>query len=100
MAIPSILTVSSLNDQCGHSSFNASDFVDGQPSNTYSDIIPKYSLSRVAKHISFAVIQSSTSMHDSIAFMLMLIPGISLSLFVSWLCLDSHSAMKSSGPGL
>ena len=31
------------------------------------------------------------SAHDSIALVVMQVPGISLTLFVSWLCLDSHS---------
>ena len=44
--------------------------------------------------------QSGMSVHDSIALMGMHIPGISLSLFVSWLHLDSQSAISSYGPGL
>ena len=40
------------------------------------------------------------SVHDSIAFMAMHIPGISFPLFVSWLCLDGQSAMNICGLGL
>ena len=44
--------------------------------------------------------QSGMSMHDSIALMVMHLPGISSSPFVSWLCLDSQPMMNSYGPGL
>ena len=40
------------------------------------------------------------SVHDSIALMVMHMIGTYLSLFVSWLCLDSQSVMNSCGPGL
>ena len=43
--------------------------------------------------------QSDMLVHDSIALMVMHMPGISLSLLVSWLCLDSQSAVNICGPG-
>ena len=42
--------------------------------------------------------QFHMSMDDSIALIVMHMPGISSSLFVSWMCLDSQSAMNSCGP--
>ena len=71
IAAPSVITVSSLNDQYGCISFHASAFVDSQPHNTYSDSLPKYLSCTIASLISYAVLQSSMSMRDSIAFMVM-----------------------------
>ena len=36
----------------------------------------------------------------TLAFMVMFFSGFSSSVFVSWLCMDSHSAMISCGTGL
>ena len=44
--------------------------------------------------------QCDMSVHDVIALMVMCMPGIPLFLFVSWLCLDSQSAINSHGPAL
>ena len=100
MVIPSITAILSLNDQHDYSSFCTSAPADEQPHNTYSDSISKFSLTIIANLISSAVMQFGVSVPDSIAFMVMLIPGISTSLFFSRLCLDSQAAMKSCGPGL
>ena len=54
----------------------------------------------VAILISSAVMQSGMSLHESIALMVMHMPGICCVLFDSWLCLDSQSAMNNCGPGL
>ena len=48
--------------------------------------------------ISSVVIQSGMSVHDSIALMVMHMPAVSSS--VSWLCLDSQSAMNNCVQGL
>ena len=56
------------------------------------------SSSIVVDLISSAVMQSGMSAHDSMAFMVMLIYGISVS--VSCLCLDIWSGMKICGLGL
>ena len=44
------------------------------------------SSSKVAYLISFAVMQSGMSMHDSLTLIVMCMPGISSSLFVLQLC--------------
>ena len=44
--------------------------------------------------------QSGMSVCDLTALLLMDIPGIYSSLFVLWLCLDTHSAMNYFGPGM
>ena len=62
-----------------------------------SDSKPKYSLSSIAILISSAVRYSGISVHDSVAFMVLHIPIISL--FVSWLCLDSQLAINNCGQG-
>ena len=66
----------------------------------YSDRILKCSLPSIANLISSAFMQSGMLMHDSIVLIAMHIYGYSLSLFVSWLCLDSQSVMNSCGSGL
>ena len=62
--------------------------------------MPRYLSSRAAIFISSAVIQSGISVYESIALMVMHIPDISLSQFVSWLCLDSKYVMNSCDPVL
>ena len=47
MAIPSMITITSLNDQSGCSSFHISAFVDGQSCYTYSDSMSKCSSLRL-----------------------------------------------------
>ena len=89
MVIPSMIAILSLNDQYGCNFFCTSAFVDGQPWNTWSERMLRCSLSGVATLITSAFMQSDISVHDYC------IPGISLSLFVSWFCLDSKSAMNS-----
>ena len=69
-----------LNDQYGCSSSCTLAIIDGQPQSTYFYSRPKSLSSRVAILISLAVMHSSTSLHDSITFMVMCIPGISSSL--------------------
>ena len=44
--------------------------------------------------------QSGMFVNGSIALMFMHMPHISSCLFVSWLCMDSQSAMNTCGPGL
>ena len=53
----------------------------------------------VASHISSDFMHSRMFVHVSIAFMFMLIWGISSSLFSLWLCLDIQSTMNNCGPG-
>ena len=60
--------------------------------------MPKCSSCWVVTLISSAVMESHMSVHNPIV--LHCIPGISLSLYVSWFCLDSPSAINSCGPGL
>ena len=62
MAIPSMITISSLYDQYGCSTFCTSAFVYGQPYNTYSESIPTWSSSGAANLISSDVMQSGISM--------------------------------------
>ena len=56
-----------------------------------SDRMAICSTFRDALLISSAVMLPGMAMHDSIALMVMHIPGISLSMFVSYLCLDRQS---------
>ena len=79
--IPSMITISSLNGQYGFRSFCTSAFVKGQPCSMSSDSMPGCSSSSVAILISSSIIQFHVSVHDSIAFMVMHMPGISSSLF-------------------
>ena len=62
--------------------------------------MPMCSSSMVAIHISSTIMHSWMFMHVSITFILMLNLGISLSLPILWVNLDSHSAIDSYGPGL
>ena len=55
------------------------------------------SSSKVTSHISSALMQSGMSVHNSVVIIFILIPGISSSHFVLWLCLDGQSAMNSCG---
>ena len=89
---------SSLNEQYDSNSFHTWAFIDGQPWSTHSDSRPKCSSSRIATLTSLSIMQCGISVHYSIKFMVMHIHGISLSLFVSWLCLDSQSAIKELWP--
>ena len=82
MAILSIIVISFLNEQYGCSSICSSDFIDGQPCNTYYDSMPKCLLSRVIILISSTVMHSGISIHDFITFMVMHIPSIFSPLFV------------------
>ena len=50
--------------------------------------------------ISYALMQSGISVHNSIMLMVMHMPGISISPFVYWLCFDSQPVMNRCGPGL
>ena len=58
------------------------------------------SSSNIAVLISSAVMKSCMSIHDSISLTVMDMPGISSSLFVSWLCEDSQPVMNGCNPGL
>ena len=99
IAVPSMIATSSLNDQYGCSSFCTSAFVNGLPWSTDFDSMPQCSSSSVTLLISSAVMKSGMTMNDSIAFIVMHMPGIFSSLFISWLILDSQSAMNNCGPG-
>ena len=59
--------------------------------------MPKCLQSSIAILMSSAVMQSGKSLHDSM-FMVIHMLCISLSLFLSWLCLESKSAMNNCGP--
>ena len=75
-------------------------FMDGQTQSiTFAKALRCLS-SRDASLISSAAMLSGTSLHDSIALMVICIPDISPLLFVLLLSLDSQSAMNSCGPGL
>ena len=87
LVIFSIITISSLNDQCVCKSCK---FIDGLPCNTYSDSTLRCSSSLLADLIFSAVMQSSMSMNNSKPFIILLILGICSSLFNLWLCLYSH----------
>ena len=94
IVILSVITISSLNDQYGCGSFCTSALIHGPLCNVHSDSQYRCSSSVLADLISSALVHCGMSMCDSIAFMFMLIPCISLSLFVSWLCLDNQSLMN------
>ena len=64
-----------------------------------SYMMSRCSSSIVAALIFSAVLQSGMPMHNSIALMIMHMPGVSSSLFF-WLCLGSHSVINSCGTGL
>ena len=99
MAVPSVIVISSLNDQYGCSSFCPSAFIDGQLQSKYSESRLKCTLTRVATLISSAGMQSSVSVHDWYYM-----DGCAYIWYffvcMSWLCLGSQSAMNSYGPGL
>ena len=95
MVIPSIIAISSLNNQYGYISFCSSAFTDGHACNTYYDNMHRCSSSMVTDLISPALMYSGMPMYDSMAFMAIFTPSISLSVFVVWLYLDSQSSMKS-----
>ena len=82
MVIPSMITNYSLNEHYGCMFPPHLDFVGGQQCNTYSDRMPKCSSSRFAS-LPSTVMHSGISVHDSTAFMVIHIPGISLSMFDS-----------------
>ena len=84
ITIQSMMAISSLDEQYSYSSSCTLAVVNGQPYSTSSDSMPKCLLSSVAFLISSALMQSGMSMHDSIALVVMHMPGISSSLFVSW----------------
>ena len=90
MAAPSTIAASFLKDQLGCSSFCTSVFVGGQ--------LQRISLATVLRCSSSRV--SVVCLHSSIAVMVKCIPGFSLSLFVSSLCLGSQTMMNSCSPGL
>ena len=99
MVIPSMTAISSLNDLYGCSFFLYLSFGQLPAMDTYPDSKTNCSLSRVAYLFSLAVTLSDISVHDSIMFMIMPIPGILSSQYVSQLCLD-QSARKSCDPAL
>ena len=88
MAIPSNITISSLNDHYVCRSFCTLALVGGQSCNTYSDSMLRFSSSVVTDLISSVVIQSGISMDDCRTFMDMFFPSISLSVLVLLSCLD------------
>ena len=57
--------------------------------------MPSCSSSSISILISPALMQSGMSLNVPIVLMVICMPGISSSLFVSWLCLDSQSVMNS-----
>ena len=59
----------------------------------------RYSSVRIISLISSILMKSGMSVHDSIRLMVMHMPGISSPIFVLWVCLESQSAVNSSGPG-
>ena len=100
IAVPPMIAVSSLNDQFGWMSFCISALGNSQQWSVSSDNMPMCSSSYVAILISFVVMQSRMSMHDCVVLMVMCMPVISLSQFVSCLCLYSQFAVNSYAPGL
>ena len=81
-AIPSMVAVSSVNDQYGCRYFCTSALVDGRPCSVSSTSMSMCSSSIIAILTSSAVRKSSMSMHDTVVLMAMHMPGISSSLFV------------------
>ena len=85
MAIPSMIAISSLNDQYG--SFHTSTFVDGQPCNTYTDCMSKCSSPRVDRlFLHFSCCQVCPCM--TITFMVMhtlVFPHLLLSCGCIWI---------------
>ena len=94
-----MIAMTSMNNHYGWSFFCTSAIFDGKPQSTYSDRILKCSSSSVANFVFSTVIQSSMSVHNSIAVGVMYMPGISSSLLVLWLYLNSQFAMYNFGLG-
>ena len=88
IAIPSMIAISSMNDQYFCSSFCTFSFCQWPAMNAHSDSMPRCTSPSFAPLIFSAVMEYGRSMYDSIAFMMIHMPHISLSLSVSWLCLD------------
>ena len=93
-AMQSMIAVSTLNDQYGSRSFCTSALVDGKLWSMRSESMLTCLSSSVAIPISFAVMQSSMSVHDIVALMVTQMPGILSSHFGFWLCLDSQPVMN------
>ena len=96
-AIPSMIATSSLHEQYSCSSFSISVIGDGKAWSMSSTNALRCSSSRATCLFSSTAMQSGMSMHDTIAVMVMHMPNISSSPFVSWLCLDSQSVMNRCG---
>ena len=100
IALPSMSAISSLSEQNSCRCFYNSAYIDGQPQGMSCNSMSMYSLSSIANYILSALMQSGMSVHDLNTLLIMYMPGISLSLSVSWLCMESQSTMNSCGPGL
>ena len=100
IAIPSMSSILSLNNQYSSISLCTSALVDGHVWSIGSANALRCSSSRVTILMSAAVMQSCMSIYDSIALFVMQMPNISSSLFVVWLCLESQIVMNSCGPDL
>ena len=98
--MPSMIGILSLNDHYGCSSFCTSALNSAKQQSTVCESMPMCLSSSIAIPISSTLIQSGMSVYDSFALMMMHMSGISLSLFVSWLCLDNQSVKNSCGTGL
>ena len=89
IAMPSMIASSSQNDQYGCRSFYTKAMVNGQPQSMSSNSMHMCLSFSIANLMSSVSMQSGMSIHDSIALMVMHMPGISSSPFVLWLCLNS-----------
>ena len=91
--MPSMIVISSLNNQYGCRSFCTSALVSGQLQSIHSGSMPKHLSPSVDILISSAVLQSGISKHEFMALMVIHMSEF-LCLFVSRLSLDSQSVMN------
>ena len=89
MSIPSMTTISSLNDEKGCRSFCTSAFIGGQPWRMSSAKALKCLSFKVPYLISSTVMTSGISVPDSTVLMVMYMPGISLSPFLGLAWMDN-----------
>ena len=97
---PSITAILSLYDQYGCKSVHISSLLSGQPEIIISFSCCRWLSSDDACCISAIDTHSGISVTVCIASTCTSMPFIGLSFPSVWLCLDSQSAMKISGPGL
>ena len=101
MAMPSMIMISSQSDQYGYRSFCISALANCHPCNMSSDSMPMC-LSTSVAFLILSCCHACTLVCLCITTVLMVMhmSGVSSSLFVWWLCLDSYSVMNNCDPGM